>query len=271
MFDTIIHKYLHIPYPLHVHVDKKPRRARATVLLLHGIGDSGAAWDEVVAKLPDTVRVISVDLLGFGQSPAPRWLKYDIRVQAQSVIATLLARRIRHPLIIVGHSMGSLTAIEIAKRYPLFVKSLILCSPPLYSDEQRRRLLPNPNKLLRMIYRLVISHPEKVAQISALVSKLNVAGKSFDITRDNVDVFMSALESSIINQTSFHDSKKIKKTTHIIHGAFDPLVIKRNLNEVVGANQSVQLQVVRAGHEMGGAYIPAIVTAVQSTVAGGTS
>lgn len=262
MFETVVHKFLRIPYALHIHVDQKPRRSRATVLLLHGIGDSGATWDALVAALPDDIRVISVDLLGFGQSPAPGWLKYNIRVQAQSVVATLFGRGVRRPVIIIGHSMGSLTAIEIARRYPLLVRSLILCSPPLYSDDERRRLLPNPNKLLRAIYQLMVDNPKTVVDISSFVDRLKITGSAFHITRDNVAVFMSALEAGIIDQTALDDVQKIRKPIRLIHGRLDPLVIKANLKTVVGANPSAQLTVVRGAHEMNGAYVKAITAAV---------
>ena len=89
------------------------------------MGNSGESWDDLITKLTKSdvgARVISMDLLGFGKSPSPRWLKYDVAIQAKSVIFTLLRAGVRQPLIIVGHSMGSLIAIEITKRYPLLVK-----------------------------------------------------------------------------------------------------------------------------------------------------
>jgi hypothetical protein len=116
MLYTLLHKYLRIPYALHVHVVRKPRQARATVLFLHGIGTSGAAWDDVVKGLPKDVAVIAVDLLGFGKSPSPEWAKYSAATQARSLIATLLRLNIRQRLIIVGHSMGALVAVETANR-----------------------------------------------------------------------------------------------------------------------------------------------------------
>lgn len=264
MFDILVHKYLRLPYALNVHVDQRAKRSRATVVLLHGIGDSGATWDKIVAALPDDIRILSVDLLGFGRSPAPNWLKYDIRVQAQAVVTTLFGRRIRQPVIIVGHSMGSLTAIEIARRHPLLVSSLILCNPPLYSEEERRQLLPNQNKILRRFYRLLIRNPMTVATISAFIAKIKVLGTPFYITRDNVEVFMSALESSIVDQTGLSDVVKLRKPITIIHGARDPVVVKKNLSDVVAANPSAQLQVIRAGHELGTAHIAAVKTAVES-------
>lgn len=263
MFDTLIHRYLRIPYPLHVHVDQKAKRPRATVLLLHGIGNSGAAWDEIVRELPDDIRIISVDLLGFGKSPSPRWMKYDIAIQAHSVVATLLRLNIRHPLIVVGHSMGGLTAVEIAKRYPFIVKSLVLCSPPFYSDEEQRQLLPNPDKVLRDFYRFALKTPAALLTVAPLAIKLKVVGKAFNVTRDNIDIYMAALESSIIHQTSLQDVMKIKKPIQLLHGAFDPVVIKKNLDDIVAANEKADLTVVLAGHELLRSYVPAVVKAIK--------
>jgi len=259
MFDLLLHKYLRLPYRLHVHVDQHAKSSKATILLLHGLGNSSASWNEVVKKLPNDMRVISVDLLGFGKSPSPRWMKYNISIQANSVIATLLRENIRQPLIIVGHSMGSMVAVEIAKRYPLLVKSLILCSPPFYSNEESKALLPNQSALLKQFYKFIIKNPQRIVDAAPLALKLRIVGDAFNVTAQNVDVYMAVLESSILHQTSFEDIKKLRKPIRIVHGRFDPVVIKRNLQDVVSANKHAQLTFVLAGHELMDNYIPAVV------------
>lgn len=264
MFDRFVHKFLRLPYRLHVHIDQKPRRSRATVVLLHGIGDSGATWEPLIVQLPDDLRIISVDLLGFGHSPAPTWLTYDMRVQARSVVMTLLRLGVRRPVVVIGHSMGSLVAIEMARRYPLSVRSLVLCSPPLYSDDERRRLLPNPNKLLRRLYRLLVNNPKKVVDVSAIANRLKITGSAFHITRENVTVFMSALQAGIIDQTALGDAMNLRQPLHMIHGRLDPLVIGANLKTVVAANEQALLTIVRGGHEMNRAYVEAVTRVVKS-------
>jgi len=263
LLDNLLHKYLRIPYRLHVHVDQRPKKSRATIVLLHGMGNSGATWDAVVKKLPDDLRVISIDLLGFGESPSPRWLKYSTDIQAKAVMSTLLRLGFKRQLIIVGHSMGSLVAVEIAKRYPMFVKSLVLCSPPLYNESQKKTLLPDPNLVLKNFYRLVQKYPKNIVDIAPLATKLKIVGKAFNVTAENVDIYMGALEASIVSQTGFKDVKRIQKPVQLLHGAFDPVVVKKNLDAIVEANPRVTLQVVLAGHELLGAYIPAVVKAVQ--------
>ncbi|HEY8885910.1 MAG TPA: alpha/beta hydrolase [Candidatus Microsaccharimonas sp.] len=259
MFDLLLHKYLRVPYRLNVHIDQNPKSSKATILLLHGIGNSGASWDEVVRRLPNNVRVISVDLLGFGTSPSPRWMKYDINVQAKSVIATLLRAKIRQPLIIVGHSMGGLVAVEIAKRFPLIVKSLILCSPPFYSNSESKTLLPSQTAILKEFYQVVLKNPHRIVEAVPLALKLKIVGNGFNVTAENVDVYMAVLEASILHQSSFEDVEKINKPIRLIHARFDPVVIKKNLQQVVKINKNAQLSLVLAGHELIDNYIPAVV------------
>jgi len=265
MLDTFLHKFLRLPYRLHVYVDNRSKNPRATVVLLHGMGNSGASWDAVVAKLPKDIRIISIDLLGFGKSPSPRWLKYNTTVQAKSVIATLLRLNINQKLVIVGHSMGGLVAVEIAKRYPLFVKSLILCSTPFYNDRQKKELLPDPNKVLRDIYRLMQKYPDNIVDIAPIAAKLNIVGKAFNVTSDNVDIYLAALESSVINQTAFQDVKRLRKPIQLIHGVFDPVVIKKNLDAIVNENPRAKLSIVVTGHEMLGIYVGAVVKAIKDS------
>lgn len=267
MFETIVHKYLRVPYQLHVHIDKKVKTPTATVLFLHGLGNSGQTWDEVVQKLPDTVRVISIDLLGFGESPSPRWMKYSTVIQARSVAATLLRMGVSQQLTVVGHSMGSLVAVEFAKRYPLFVKSLVLCSPPFYTDIQKKTILPDPNSVLKKLYKLMQKYPENIVDVIPLFARLNIVGKAFSVTSENIDIYLGALEASIVNQTGYKDVIKLQKPIRMLHGMIDPVVIKKNLDTIVAKNSNAKLTVVLSGHEMLGAYIPAVVKAIERSLA----
>lgn len=262
MFDTFIHKYLKVPYQLNVHFDQRPKNPKATLVLLHGLGESASAWDEIVKALPDNLRVVSVDLLGFGSSPKPKKMKYNVDVQAKSVIATLLTLNIRQRLIVVGHSMGSLTAIEITKRYPIIIKGMILCSPPLYDKEQSFNYLPEKNKILKSFYKQAIKNPDTFLGAANFATKMKFLNKSFSLTKDNIDVYMASLESSIIHQTSLEDIKRQKKPTRILYGIFDPLIVKRNLNIIIKANKNIKLVSMMTGHELSKAFVPHIIKAI---------
>jgi pimeloyl-ACP methyl ester carboxylesterase len=260
----VAHRWLHIPYALHIHTNQKPSNPRATVLFLHGIGNSGAAWDEVVAKLPNDLHIISIDLLGFGNSPRPSWAVYDAKTQARSVLATFFKLRMTGPVILAGHSLGALVAVEIARRYPLLVKSLVLFSPPFYrNDVKGRRPTLNSDILRRDLYKLVKKRPDQLIQITSLGLKLGLLNKAFNLTNKDTEVYMNAFEASILNQTSLRDAALLPNTPiHILYGRFDPVVVPSNLRYLAKQNPHVTITPVFASHEIIGPFAGEAVKAV---------
>jgi pimeloyl-ACP methyl ester carboxylesterase len=264
MWDQIIHKWLRVPYTLHITVDRKVKKPRATVVFLHGIGNSGSSWEEVIARLPDDIRIITIDLLGFGQSPKPHWPIYDVHLQSRMFIATVLRLRMKGPIILVGHSLGALVSVDIAKKYPRLVSSMILCSPPFYKQNAvTKRLIPNIENVLKDIYKAIQKYPDQFIRISQIAVKYGLINKGFSITKEDAHSYMGALEASIINQTSLQDAINLRRTPmQIIHGTLDAVVIAKNLKFLVKHNANAALTTVIAGHEVKALYVPAVVKAV---------
>lgn len=263
MQDRLIHRWLHVPYALHTRVINAEVKPIATVLFIHGIGNSGHAWNKVIEKLPNDIRVVTIDLLGFGQSPRPAWAVYNARTQARSVLATLLKLRLRGPVIIVGHSLGSLVAVEVAKRYPVLIRSLILCSPPFYQlYEEEKKFLPRSDEVLKTIYQTATKHPEQFLQVAAIAMRYKLINSLFSVTEESIHSYMGALEAAIINQTSLEDAKKLRLPITILHGTLDPIVVVRNLKELIRERSNVRLVQVAAAHEVKGWFIPATVKAI---------
>lgn len=259
MLDTLLHRWLRIPYTLHVEVRKKSKASKQTILFIHGIGNSALAWTDVIERLPDNVNVIAIDLMGFGKSPCPDWAVYDAKTQARAVIATLLRYRVRSKLTIVGHSLGALVAVEVAKNYPALVSDLVLCSPPFYKVSSKPTLRVSRDKLLNDLYDLIRRYPEQFVSIAGLAMKLGIVNKAFNVTSDNVTTYMAALEACIINQTALDDAKRVNKPMTIIHGSLDPVVVLGNIKSLVQSNPQAHLVSIIAGHEVMGRYVPVVV------------
>lgn len=253
-FDTMVHRWLHVPYMLHVRKFRNPKNPRATIVLIHGLGNSAGSWNEVADKLPHDVQVLGIDLLGFGESPRPGWVKYKIGIQARSVVHTLiLSGLLKKRPIIVGHSMGSLVAITIARMFPGFAKQLLLCSPPLYKANAAEWM--GREKLLRDFYKLVVKHPEQLELIAPLAKELGVVSKVFDVAGEQSAVYVGALEMSIINQTSLDDVRRLTLPIRILYGVFDPVVIGANLKQVDREKPNLSVKVLPVGHEIMGKYV----------------
>ena len=238
---------LDLPRFLNVRTDRRVKNPSATVVMIHGIGNTADAWNDVINELPPDVRTITVDLLGFGDSPKPT-ASYNVRVQARSIASTLVKQRLFQRVILVGHSLGALISIEIAKRYPYMVRGLILCSPPIYKNDSESSLILSSDKILTKIYKAA-----KIAKVAKITSP------SFTVNDDTLPSYIKSLKSSIINQNSFDDISKLKIPVHIIYGRFDPLVVSGNLKDIAKNNDNITAQSINAMHEVTNTYTPKII------------
>lgn len=263
MQEWFIHRLLKLPYRLHSRVLRNPKNPIGTVVMLHGLGQSSVIWKNLAESLPHDLRIITVDLLGFGISPKPKKARYNINIQARSLAKTLLRLRINQKVVLLGHSMGSLVTVECIKRYPIAIKGAILCSPPFYSMKQKRTLLPENNKLLTDIYKYMVKNPEIVTKVAPHVARLKLTNEAFQLNSNNIEIYLNALESSIIQQNSYQDIMRISKPTYIIHGAFDPLVIQKNIRTISKQNPNVTKKTIPAGHEISKQYYKPIQQAIE--------
>lgn len=96
-----------------------------TYLLLHGIGMGRSVYLDIVQRLEG--RVIALDLPGFGEAPEPT------RTLTMERHADLVAAYLQHvdsgPVVVIGHSMGSQIAAELAARHPSLVEGVVLAGP----------------------------------------------------------------------------------------------------------------------------------------------
>lgn len=260
--DTVVNRLFRVPFRLNIEVRQPTVTPRATVLFIHGIGNSSLSWHKVVDKMPEDVKVVAIDLLGFGLSPRPKWAVYDARRQAQSVVKTCRRIGIKGPVLIVGHSLGALVAVEIAKLYPKFASSLVLCSPPFYASQQSKSILPSSEKILQDIYKAIQARPDQFVKISALAAKYGLVNRGFAVSDENVFAYMNALEASILNQTAYKDVRSLKLPIYILYGTLDPVVIKKHLKRLDKEMDNVTLSSVVAGHEVKGLYVYAVTQTV---------
>ncbi|MBZ0302305.1 MAG: 2-succinyl-6-hydroxy-2,4-cyclohexadiene-1-carboxylate synthase [Anaerolineae bacterium] len=110
------------------------------LVLLHGFTGSAANWQVHAEALASQYRVLTVDLLGHGQTDAPE----DPPRYAMSAAAADLAELIDHvaepPAHLLGYSMGARLALYLAVQFPQKCRSLIMESgSPGLTDEAARR------------------------------------------------------------------------------------------------------------------------------------
>lgn len=93
------------------------------VVFLHGGGQNAHTWDTVILGLG--VPALAVDLPGHGRSAWREDGDYGPRLNAETLIP-ILREHAPHPRLIVGMSLGGLTALRIAATEPALVPELVL-------------------------------------------------------------------------------------------------------------------------------------------------
>lgn len=195
---------------------KKPR---LTVIFLHGIASSSSAFKNTISYLSGTpslkdVRFITFDLLGAGKSYGSDKLEYSLSEQLEALSNSIAKLKLTTPLVLVGHSMGSLIALNYADTFKKSVKKLILVSPPLYTKKD-------------------IEHPafkEGVKLFEKVVGsrhKGSTDGKQFKASMNNI----------VITDKNYKTLGKITTDTYILYGNQDQFISSYNIPKVAKENE----------------------------------
>lgn len=99
-----------------------------TVLMVHGLRGTHHGLELIAAGIPRG-RVIIPDLPGFGDSDPMPGRAHDTAGYADALIALIDRLDGDRPIVLVGHSFGSIVAARIAARVPEQVRRLVLINP----------------------------------------------------------------------------------------------------------------------------------------------
>lgn len=108
------------------------------VVLLHGFLENRTMWDAHVPEFGKKYRVITIDLLGHGQTGCLGYI-HKMEDMADAVHAVLHELRIRKA-IFVGHSMGGYVSLAFAELYPEMMKGLVLLNSTSRADSEERKI-----------------------------------------------------------------------------------------------------------------------------------
>lgn len=165
--------------------------AKPPVVLLHGLTGSGACWTPVARALESDYDVVMPDARGHGGSSAPAdGYRYDDL--ACDVIALINALGLSAP-VVLGHSMGGMTAAVVASRAAADVRGVILVDPTFLSPERQREVYESDaaeqhRQLLRreksdVLAELRSRHPRRSPEMVELIAsaRLTTCENAWDV------------------------------------------------------------------------------------------
>jgi pimeloyl-ACP methyl ester carboxylesterase len=104
------------------------------LLLIHGFTDNGLCWSRVARQLEANYDILMLDSRGHGLSGKPKkgYSGNDLAADVAGVVEALSLG----PVMILGHSVGAITAATVAARYPELVCGLML-EDPIWRDREK--------------------------------------------------------------------------------------------------------------------------------------
>lgn len=194
------------------------KNPRLTVVMIHGIASDSKTFSSALKYLEGTIslkeiRFVTFDLLGAGESIKSDDLKYDYKEQVEALHNSIVKLKLTTPLVMVGHSMGTLIATKYANTYKKSVKQLILISPPVYTEKD----LDNPT-----------------FKDGIKVFKEAVAVKNPKILKEKS--FNNEMEKIVLNRKNYKNFVDLKTHAVLIHGNMDQFIASYNIPQLLKEN-----------------------------------
>lgn len=219
----MLNNFINKPLKLAKTYDNCPsKNPRLTLVFLHGIGSDSSTFNSAISYLEGTtslkdVRFVSFDLLGSGKSLKSDKLNYDFKEQLEALDNAISDLKLKTPLVLVGHSMGTLIAERYTDLHRRKVKELILISPPIYRPAD----FENP------VFQEGMKNFEKI-----VIAK-NPAMK-------NDKAFHNELKNIILNPKNYDIILRLTRPTTLIFGLADQIIANFNIPGVIKKNPKIK-------------------------------
>ncbi len=196
------------------------------VILIHGIASSAATFKHVIPTLARRHRCITIDLLGFGESPAPEGATYTIDEHVAAIAVTIRSLELTAPFILVGHSLGALLSARYAAINPAQVSRLVLVSPPIYiaQSELGDPMARTQIGLYLKAYEFLRSNKDFTISNATRMGKLLQISTVFEISERNWTPFVLSLQNCIESQTTVSDIAAVRVPIDLVYGALDQFI-----------------------------------------------
>lgn len=109
-----------------------------TIVLLHGFLENKKMWQEYVTLFSQNYRVITIDLLGHGETDCLGYV-HSMEDNA-NVVDEVLEHLNIQKTIIVGHSMGGYVSLAFAELFPAKIIKLVLQNSTSKEDSTEKKL-----------------------------------------------------------------------------------------------------------------------------------
>ena len=186
------------------------------VVLLHGFLENQSMWNAFVPEFSKKNRVITIDLLGHGNSESLGYV-HSMEDNADVVMSVLQHLKIRKS-VFIGHSMGGYVALAFAELYPENVKGIVLLNSTSRADSDERKT--NRDRAIKAVKQ------NYSAFISMSIANLFSEKNRGLLLNEIENVKKEALKTPLQGIVASLEGMKIRKDREVIlHFATYPILI----------------------------------------------
>jgi pimeloyl-ACP methyl ester carboxylesterase len=132
--------------------------------IAHATGFCAGSYTPLAQLLVSRLKVVGMDYRGHGQTTAkadPATLRnWDIFAEDLSNFFSLLSQ----PVVAIGHSLGAVTSMLVAAKYPALVKALILVDPTILPQYKNLALFTAQQLRLTKIFPIVSTSARRTSR-----------------------------------------------------------------------------------------------------------
>lgn len=197
------------------------KNPKLTVVMIHGIASDSSTYHSALesfennAALQD-IRFVTFDLLGSGESLKDDNLNYDYHDQLSALHNSIKELDVKTPLVLVGHSLGTFIVTRYADTYKKEVNSLILISPPIYTEKD-------------------FNHPAFALGIETFKKAVSI--KNINILQEKS--FVNSMEKIVMDRKNYSVLANISSPTVLIYGDEDRFISSYNVPQLLEDNPKI--------------------------------
>ena len=211
------------------------------VILLHGFLENSSMWNDLATQLSKEHQVISIDLLGHGQTECLGYI-HSMELMAEAVNAVLIHLKIEKATF-VGHSMGGYVALAFAEKYSTKIEGLCLMNSTAQADNKERKL--NRDRAIKVVkenYKAFVSM--SIANLFAPENRDKLLNDILQIKNEALKTPLQGIVAALEGMKIRKDRTKLFKTLPfkklLIIGLKDPVLDANSLkNHLQGSDVKI--------------------------------
>ncbi len=194
---------------------KEPKLA---VIFVHGIASDSSTFTNAIKYLAGTrslreIRFIAFDLLGSGKSPRNDKFEYSYKDQLDALHRAINKLKLKIPIVLVGHSMGTLIITRYANNYKKSITKLILVSPPVYTEKD-------------------LDNPAFKAGMKIFTDAVSIKNRKILEEKS----FKNSISKIVMNRKNYQNLVDLKTPAVLIYGGLDQFIASYNIPKLLKEN-----------------------------------